>query len=122
MIQVVGHAMSDYVKKFTAADEFYFKEGCFIIEMSNDPDDADVSVAQARLETGQQTKWHWLNDTFERYVILQGEGLVEVGAEGVCRGHRANPSTDPAADKKHRHRRLEVPGNLLTEIQPPQLP
>ncbi|MBQ75583.1 MAG: cupin [Gammaproteobacteria bacterium] len=73
--------MSDYVKKFTAADEFYFKEGCFIIEMSNDPDDADVSVAQARLETGQQTKWHWLNDTFERYVILQGEGLVEVGAE-----------------------------------------
>ena len=73
--------MNGYVKKFTAADEFYFKEGCFIIEMSNDPDDADVSVAQARVETGQQTRWHWLNDTFERYVILQGEGLVEVGAE-----------------------------------------
>ncbi|MDP6417068.1 MAG: cupin domain-containing protein [Gammaproteobacteria bacterium] len=81
MIQISEHAMNDYVKKFNAADEFYFKEGCFIVEMSNGSDDADVSIAQARVETGQQTRWHWLNDTFERYVILQGEGLVEVGAE-----------------------------------------
>ena len=28
---------------------------------------------------GQQTAWHWLTGTYERYVILSGQGLVEVG-------------------------------------------
>lgn len=48
--------MSDCIKKFNAADEFYFKEGCFIIEMLNDPVDADVSIAHARVEAGKQTR------------------------------------------------------------------
>ena len=73
--------MSDCIKKFNAADEFYFKEGCFIIEMLNDPVDADVSIAHARVEAGKQTRWHWLDETFERYIILKGKGLVEIGAE-----------------------------------------
>ena len=73
--------MSDYVKKFNPDEEFYFKEGCFIIEVSSSESDAEVSIAQARVEQGQCTKWHWLDDTTERYVILEGCGVVEVGAE-----------------------------------------
>ena len=28
---------------------------------------------------GRQTVWHWLTETYERYVILRGQGLGEVG-------------------------------------------
>lgn len=73
--------MSDHIKKFNPEDEFYFKEGCFIVETSNSGDDGEVSIAQARVEVGEQTRWHWLNGTTERYVILEGKGLVEVGAD-----------------------------------------
>lgn len=73
--------VSEHIKKFIPEDEFYFKEGCFIVETSNSVDDGEVSIAQARVEPGQQTRWHWLNGTYERYVILEGKGLVEVGAE-----------------------------------------
>lgn len=73
--------MSDFIKPCRPEEEFYFKEGCFIIEVSNSPDDPDVSIAHARVEQGNSTKWHWLDDTFERYVVLEGQGLVEVGAE-----------------------------------------
>lgn len=61
------------------SDEYYFKEGCHILEMSNSPADEAVSVARARVEPGCTTRWHQLRDTVERYVILSGTGLVEVG-------------------------------------------
>lgn len=73
--------MSDFIKHFQHDEEFYFKEGCFIVELSNSIDDPDVSIAHARVEEGKRTKWHWLDHTFERYVILKGKGVVEVGAE-----------------------------------------
>ncbi len=41
-------------------------------------DDPDVSIARARLEPGKTTRWHYLRGTAERYVVLQGAGLVEV--------------------------------------------
>ncbi len=47
--------------------------------MSNTNQDSAVSIAHARVLAGQQTAWHWLTDTYERYVILSGQGLVEVG-------------------------------------------
>ncbi len=61
-----------------AASEYYFKEGCFINEWSNSDADAEVSIARARVEPGQTTKWHRLQSITERYVILQGAGVVEV--------------------------------------------
>lgn len=67
------------VKCFDPSSEYFFDEGCFIIEMSNGDDDPDVSIAQARLEPGRTTRWHRLSATTERYVISTGEGLVEVG-------------------------------------------
>ena len=71
--------MHPYVRKLQRANEYYFKEGCYIIEVSNTDQDSAVSIAHARVLAGQQTAWHWLTDTYERYVILSGEGLVEVG-------------------------------------------
>ncbi|MEZ5534003.1 MAG: cupin domain-containing protein [Thiolinea sp.] len=60
------------------AEEYYFHEGCHILELSNSPADENASIARARVEPGQTTRWHRLHNTTERYVILQGEGLVEV--------------------------------------------
>ena len=72
------------IKKHDSNDEYYFEEGCHIIETSNSVDDEDVSIARARIEKGQRTKWHYLENTTERYVILSGWGLVEVGTDRAC--------------------------------------
>ena len=59
--------------------EYFFDEGCFILELSNNPDDPDVSIARARVKPGVTTQWHRLQGIIERYVMLSGTGLVEVG-------------------------------------------
>jgi mannose-6-phosphate isomerase-like protein (cupin superfamily) len=59
--------------------EFYTSEGCFIAELSNTPDDPEVSIARARVAPGVTTRWHRLSATAERYVILEGNGRVEIG-------------------------------------------
>lgn len=61
--------------------EFFFIEGCFITEWWNASVDEAVSIARARVEPGVTTRWHRLQGVIERYVILDGEGLVEVGEE-----------------------------------------
>ncbi|NKB32217.1 MAG: cupin domain-containing protein [Pseudomonadales bacterium] len=71
--------MNSGIKKFQIDSEYFFKEGCFITEVSNSSDDEEVSVARARVEPGKKTKWHALADTAERYVILEGSGTVEIG-------------------------------------------
>jgi mannose-6-phosphate isomerase-like protein (cupin superfamily) len=38
-----------------------------------------VSIARARVESGVTTRWHRLKGTYERYFIISGIGLVEVG-------------------------------------------
>lgn len=59
--------------------ERFFEEGCFILEIWNVPEDPDVSVARARVPAGGRTRWHRLHGTAERYLLLEGHGLVEVG-------------------------------------------
>ncbi|MCP4411519.1 MAG: cupin domain-containing protein [Gammaproteobacteria bacterium] len=60
--------------------EYYFSsEGCFITELSNTSDDPELSIAKARVEQGVTTRWHKLKGTTERYYILSGEGIAEVG-------------------------------------------
>lgn len=54
-------------------------ERCHIIELSNSPDDPEMSIARARVEPGVTTRWHRVADTLERYVILDGTGRMEVG-------------------------------------------
>lgn len=70
--------MKPTVKKSADRDEYYFVEGCFITELSNSEDDPEVSIARARVEPGVTTRWHRLSGTTERYVILAGEGRVEI--------------------------------------------
>ena len=71
--------MKPKIKQCDLSQEYYFDEGCFITELSNTVDDAQVSIARARVESGNTTKWHYLQDVTERYVILEGVGSVEVG-------------------------------------------
>ena len=71
--------MKAIIKKRNSADEFYTPERCYITELSNTPDDPDVSIAQARVEPGVTTCWHRLKGITERYYIISGRGLMEVG-------------------------------------------
>jgi len=71
--------MTAFIKNQNLDDEFYTSEKCFITELCNSDDDPDVSIARARIEPGITTEWHRLKDTSERYVIISGKGLVEVG-------------------------------------------
>ena len=71
--------MQAAIKRARSAREFHTDEQCFITELSNSSDDPDVSVARARVAPGVTTRWHRLAGTAERYVIISGRGLVEVG-------------------------------------------
>lgn len=61
------------------AQTFSTEERCDILELSNTADDPDCSIARATVAPGVTTRWHHLKDTAERYVILEGRGLVEIG-------------------------------------------
>ncbi len=61
-------------------EEYWFEEGLFIRELMNSPSNERVSIARCRLPAKMQTKWHSLSVT-EWYVILQGEGRLEIGDE-----------------------------------------
>ena len=69
------------VKHNNDTKEYFFEEGCFITEYWNNPNDNDVSIAQARLPVGQSTLPHLLHNTTERYFILSGEGLVHLSGK-----------------------------------------
>ena len=71
--------MREQVRVVGLRTEFKTDEGCFITELSNIPEDADASIARARVAPGVTTRRHRLNGTTERYVILSGTGQVEVG-------------------------------------------
>ena len=60
--------------------EYYFQEGCHILESLNDDADPEASIARARVTPGRTTRWHRLDGVTERYLIVSGEGRAEVGA------------------------------------------
>ncbi|TCK17248.1 cupin domain [Thiogranum longum] len=63
--------------------EYWFHEGCHILEISNRDDDPEASIARARVAPGVTTHWHSLRGVTERYLILKGRGEVEVGESGI---------------------------------------
>ncbi len=71
--------MKESIKQQDLSKEFYTTEKCFITELSNTPDDPDVSIARARVKLGVTTSWHRLKKTVERYYIISGKGSVEIG-------------------------------------------
>ena len=72
--------MNEAIKPINLSAEFYTAENCYILELSNTPDDPAASIARARVTPGVTTRWHRLVGTTERYVILEGRGRVEVGS------------------------------------------
>jgi mannose-6-phosphate isomerase-like protein (cupin superfamily) len=73
-------------KPFRPEQEYFFVEGCHIIELSNTAADPAVSIARARVEPGRTTRWHRLAGTVERYVIVSGSGRVDIGDESRAVG------------------------------------
>lgn len=63
------------------SDEYFFTEGCHILELFNTPDDSSVSIARARVEPGVETTLHRLSGIQERYLIQSGQGLVTLGKQ-----------------------------------------
>lgn len=82
--------MSSTLKKFDPNAEYYFKEGCHIVELSNSKDDENLSIAQARVTPNTRTKLHALKNTTERYVVLEGCGKVEVGDAPPTEVHKGD--------------------------------
>ncbi|MGZ8152509.1 MAG: cupin domain-containing protein, partial [Methylovulum sp.] len=71
--------MQAHILKANETEEYYFAEGCYILELSNSPVDPDASIARARVKPGVTTRLHRLKGVIERYVILTGHAEVEVG-------------------------------------------
>ena len=70
--------MEPKIYRAKESDEFYIEERCHILELSNSEADPGLSIARARVEAGVTTALHSVIDTVERYVILSGNGRVEV--------------------------------------------
>ena len=71
--------MQAEIRRADPSEEFPTPEHCFILEVANDPGDPDVSMARARVPPGVTTEWHRVEGIDERYVIVRGQGMVEVG-------------------------------------------
>lgn len=66
------------VSYFRPETEFFTEEGCYITEIHNRVEDEGCSIVRARVKPGVATQLHALIGTTERYVILEGEGRVEI--------------------------------------------
>lgn len=69
------------IVKGAAGPEAFTEERCFILEQWNHASDVDVSIARARVEPGVTTALHSLS-VHERYVVIRGQGQMEV--EGLA--------------------------------------
>lgn len=72
--------MQAEIKSAAAVAEYETDERCHIVEIANDAGDELVSIARARVEPGITTAWHSLDGISERYIIITGQGRVEVDA------------------------------------------
>jgi mannose-6-phosphate isomerase-like protein (cupin superfamily) len=71
------------IRRLAEHPEYWFDEGCHIVEVSNHDDDPLVSIARARVPPGGTTRWHVLHGIAERYLVVSGHGRVEVGELGA---------------------------------------
>jgi len=74
--------MSEKNHKFIFADkkgEFWTDERAFITQLHTDTTiSPEASLAIARVEVGVTTQLHSLTGIIERYIIRQGEGIIEI--------------------------------------------
>lgn len=52
--------------------------GCYITDWLNDPADPDLSIARIRVEVGAETRLRRFQNIWERYVVLEGQGRIEL--------------------------------------------
>lgn len=66
------------ISRFDPSTEFATDERCHIVEIHNTEHDPDCSIARARVVPGETTQLHSVRGTIERYIILEGQGEVEI--------------------------------------------
>ena len=71
-------AIRRFVNKPSPAAEFYTDEGCWILEVCRDE---AATIARARVAPGVTTKAHSLRGVVERYLIIEGRGLVRIAGK-----------------------------------------
>jgi mannose-6-phosphate isomerase-like protein (cupin superfamily) len=71
--------MQIQIIKADNSEEYYTPEKCFILENINAPADPALSIARARVEPGATTINHRLKGVIERYLIIEGVGLAQIG-------------------------------------------
>lgn len=71
--------MEPLIVKQNEQEEYYTNERCFIKELLNGDEDPGLSYALARVEPGVTTVLHSLKGISERYLVISGEGIMEVG-------------------------------------------
>ncbi len=71
--------MKPLIVKPDEGNEYLTIERCHILELVNRPTDSAISIARARVEPGFTTMRHVLDGIDERYLIVSGAGLMEVG-------------------------------------------
>lgn len=94
MLQIVGHEIFDgrvepnlgeapvtpaWLLRGPFATEIRALECSYITEHLNAVESPEASLALVRVEPGVTTRLHAVNDVIERYIVLSGEGIVEVG-------------------------------------------
>ena len=78
--------MGSYLVKDTGSSEFYTDERCYITELCNTDSLADGSLAIARVEPGVTTQLHSLSGITETYIVIEGNGRMDVGGETFAIG------------------------------------
>jgi len=78
--------------------EFHTDERCSITEQLNLDASPEASLALARVAPGVTTALHALVGVVERYIVLAGEGVVEIGGDSarVAAGDRVIIPADVA--------------------------
>jgi len=61
--------MKESIKKQNFKQEYFTQEKCYITELSNTPDDPEISIARARVEPGVSTRRHRLKGVSERFSL-----------------------------------------------------
>lgn len=69
---------AEYVLQEDWREIYFAEENCHIVEIWNRREDANVSIARARVASGQRTRPHSLAGTTERYLIVSGSGRAHI--------------------------------------------
>ncbi len=88
--------MTMRVSRFDASTEFPTSERCHIVEIHRNEQDPACSIARARVSPGVTTQLHALSGTAERYVLLEGNGRIEVGDDPPLELHPLDVVLIPA--------------------------